>query len=237
MSRKSQSVLAALPLLLQACATTLDPNFAVQMDAYRLSVVSQQQVEIERAKADAARYAAIEAVAAHGDTGTRGMALVALAMSGRGGGDAKVVNITLPQVPESQDQRAYKWAALFGPPLAMLVQGYFGYKLGVAQIDANRDTTMASYGALGSLGRSGFNALQGTAGAGFNAVTTSLGSIGSLRPNQVITLSGTGVIGDGTYTGPYSGTNSGNSGRINSPNDDHRTCSTVPLPDGTLGTC
>lgn len=227
--------------LVAGCATPMDANYAIQIDAYRATVAAQQAVEIEKARAESARYAAIEAIASFGDQSTRGMALVALALSGRDGGSAaRVVNVTLPSTPETADARAYKWAALFGPPLAMLAQGWFGYKLGVAQVNANRDITMSSYSALGSVARSGFNATQGIAAAGFDASqglgVAGFNAIGNLRPNQ-ITLSGSGVIGDGTYTGPYSGANSGNSGRINSPDDNHSTCTPAVLPDGTAVPC
>ena len=238
MVRTTAGVLAAL---LAGCATTLDPNYHIQIEAYRATITAQQQVEVAKANAEAARYEAMASLAEHGDQGTRNMVLVALALSGRNGGDGgKYVNVTLPAAPEKQEDKAYKWAALFATPVVALTTGYFGYRNSVHQTDANRDITVASYSALGSVAGSGFNAAQGIAQSGFGA-TRGIGiagfnAIGNLRPNQ-ITLSGTGVIGDGTYTGPYSGANSGNSGRINSPNDDHSACPQVPAFDGSAGAC
>jgi hypothetical protein len=216
----------------------MDPNYAIQIDAYRATVAAQQAVEIEKAKAESARYAAIEAIASFGDQSTRGMALVALALSGRdGGGAARVVNVTLPSTPETADARAYKWAALFGPPLAMLAQGYFGYRLGVAQVNANRDITMSSYGALSSLGRAGFAANDGIAQSGFAAVrgvgADGFNAIGRLQPS-ITQIGGDGVIGSGSYsfTGPNSGAQSGNSGHIGNLDRVDSPDNPVPAPTG-----
>jgi hypothetical protein len=214
------SSLAALALA--GCATALDPNYAMQMQAYTDTVRAQQAVELAKANAEAARYAAMSAIARDSDAGTRNMALVALAMSGRGGGAGGNVNVVLPQAPERQEDRAYKWAALFAAPVATLVQGYFGYRTAINSSDNNRETSIASYNAFSNVAGAGFASNVGIANAGFGAAqgiaASGFGAIGSLRPPQpnVITISGTGVIAgrDGSYVGPNSGSNSGNSGHI-----------------------
>lgn len=232
-----------LCVLLAGCASYLDPNYAVQIDAYRATVKAQQQVEIKRAEAEAARYQAIASIAATGDASTRGMALVALALAGRDGGGVQQVNVAIPQAPERQEDRAFKWAALFAAPVATLAQGYFTYRLGVTQSNNATNASIASYNALGTTAAAGFGANQGIATAGFGTAqgiaTAGFGALGQMRPPAPnITLNGTGVIagGNGSYTGPNSGTNSGNSGRISSPD-----CVVVPDPaaggSGTIVPC
>jgi hypothetical protein len=208
-------------LLLGGCVTTLDPNYAVQIQAYNDTVHAQQEVEVAKAHAEAARYAAMSAIAQNSDSSTRNMALVALAMSGRGGGSGGNVNVVLPQAPERQEDRAYKWAALFAAPVATLVQGYFGYRTAINSSDNNRETSIASYNAFGGIAESGFRSNATIAGMGFGATrgiaAAGFNAFGTLRPNNTtITLSGTGVISgrDGSYVGPNSGSNSGNSGHI-----------------------
>jgi len=230
-------------LLLTGCQTTMDPNFALQMESYRLTVTTQQNVEVAKARAEEARYNAIGAIAERGDPASRQMAILALAL-GRGSESSAhaVVPVQLPHIPENQEQRALKWAAIFAGPAISLVQGYFGYKLGVEQSRNTADSTIASYNALGTTALGGFSSNVGIANAGFGTVqsvaNTGFGTIGSIatsaiasqtRPNFIVTNSG--VIGSGSYTGPYSGTNSGNTGRINSPSDDHTNNSNcIPTP-------
>ena len=232
-------------MTLTGCQTTLDPNYAIQIEAYRATVTAQQMVEAERAKAESARYDAIALLAQYGDQTTRGMALVALAMSGRGGGgSASVVNVSIPQAPERQEDRALKWAALFAAPVATLAQGYFTYRLGVTQSNNSTQSSIASYNALGNLGSAGFAANQGIAGSGFQAVSNvagaGFGALATMRPPAPnITFNGTGVVAgnNGSYIGPNSGSNSGNSGRISSPNDDHRNCTPTVATDGSVVPC
>lgn len=207
--------------LLTGCATYLDPNYALQVQAYADTVRAQQAVELAKANADAARYDAMSAIAQNGDSATRNMAILALAL-GKGGGDSKTVNVAVPAAPESQQDKAYKWAALFAGPVMSIAQGYFGYRSNVHATDAQRDTSIASYNALGLTATAGFASNARIADAGF-ASTTRIGMAGfasfaNLRPPvPSITVGGDAVIGGtGTFTGPYSGANSGNSGLIGS---------------------
>ena len=221
-----------LPVLLSGCVTTLDPNYALQLESYRMTIAAQQQVEVAKANAEEARYQAMQAIGQSGDAATRSMALVALALAGRPGGNGGQVNVNLPQAPERQEDKAYKWATLFAAPVATLVQGYFGYRTATNASNNNRDTSIASYNAFGTVASAGFGANARIADSGFNA-TTRLGmaGFGNMRPPapNVFTIGGDGVIGSGSFVGPNSGSNSGNSGRISSPNDDHSTC--IPAPN------
>mgnify|MGYP003575165693 CR=1 FL=1 len=229
MKRNASSLL--LCVALAGCATYLDPNYAVQIEAYRQTVAAQKMVEVEKAKAEAARYDAIAAIAAYGDAATRGMALVALALAGRDGSSVQQVNVAIPQAPERQEDRAFKWAALFAAPVATLAQGYFTYRLGVTQSNNATNASIASYNALGATAAAGFGANQGIAAAGFGTAqgiaTAGFSALAQMRPpTPNITFNGTGVVagGNGSYVGPNSGHNSGNTGRISSPDDNHSTC-------------
>jgi len=226
-----------LALLTTGCVTTLDPNYAVQIQAYSDTVRAQQAVEVAKANAEEARYQAMSAIAQSSDANTRSMAIMALALS-RNGSVAGNVNVVLPQAPERQEDRAYKWAALFAAPVATLVQGYFGYRMATNASNNNRETSIASYNAFSNVAGAGFNANVGIANAGFGTAqgiaTAGFSTIGALRPPapNVTTINGTGVIAgrDGSYVGPNSGSNSGNTGRIASPDDDHRTVNCTPTP-------
>jgi hypothetical protein len=233
---------------LVGCQTaTLDPNFALQMESYRLTITSQQAVEVAKARAEEARYTAMAAIADRADPQSKQMAILALALA-RGGSDAvvKTASLNLPIIPETQEDRALKWAAIFAGPVMSVAQGYFGYRLGVQQSNNTANSTIASYNALGTTATAGFNSNASIAGSGFGAVqnvaNAGFGTIGNLssaftRPNITLTATN-GVIGSGSYTGPYSGANSGNSGRINS-DDNQRNCNPVagnagpPAPPGT----
>jgi hypothetical protein len=70
--------------------------------------------------------------------------------------------------------------------------------LGIAQANSNRDIQTATSAAFVSVAGTGFKATTDIANTGFGAATTIAGKIQAPQPN--ITLSGTGVIGNGTYT-------------------------------------
>jgi hypothetical protein len=225
--------------LLSGCQTTLDPNYAIQLESYRLTITSQQSVEIAKARAEEARFNAIAAIGERGDPQSRQLAILALAMNRGEGFVAQPVPVHLPNIPESQESRALKWAAIFAGPVMSITQGYFGYKLGVQQTRSTADTTIASYNALGTgfaatqgIAGAGFNAASGIAGAGFAATQGIAGAAFATNTRPNITLTNTnGVIGGGSYVGPNSGQNSGNTGRIGSP-DDLRNCSVTDLATG-----
>jgi len=102
----------------------------------------------------------------------------------------------VPQIPESSSDKAYKWTALFAAPVTNLASAWFGYSLGKTQSNNAANTTIAGYNTFGLM-----------ATQGFRSNTDIAGMIQAPQPNY--TLSGAGVIGDGSY----------NSGRITSPNN------------------
>ena len=216
-------------MLLAGCQTTLDPNYAIQLESYRLTVTSQQNVELAKARADEARYTAMAAIAQHGGPQAQQMAILALALGGRSDAGVRTVETVLPRIPETQEDRALKWAAIFAGPVMSVAQGYFGYRLGVAQSNNTANSTIASYNALGFTAGAGFAANRDIAGAGFtttgNIAADAFAALGTMKPTTPnITINGNGVVGDGRYVGDNSGRNSGNSGRINSPDTPTRTC-------------
>ena len=71
------------------------------------------------------------------------MAIFALALGRGDGGTARNVGLTLPAIPESPEDRALKWAAIFAGPTTAIATGYFGYRLGVTQSNNAAATTTA----------------------------------------------------------------------------------------------
>jgi hypothetical protein len=132
-----KSLVPLLVLSLTGCATTLDPNYAIQLESYRLTITSQQSVELAKARAEEARYNAMALIAERADGATKSMAIMALALGGRGElASGRPVEVQLPRIPETQEDRALKWTS------------YFGYQLGKTQSNNQAATTQASYGAL-----------------------------------------------------------------------------------------
>jgi hypothetical protein len=142
-------LIAAMAVLaLVGCQTTMDPNYALQLESYRLTISSQQNVELARARAEEARYAAIAAVAERADPASKNLAILALALSRSGDAAARPIEVQLPRIPESQEDRALKWAAVFAGPVTAVATGYFGYRLGQTQSNNQANTTIASYNAF-----------------------------------------------------------------------------------------
>src|SRR4029077_5707646 len=116
-----RAIAIAAAVCLAGCQTTLDPNYAIQLESYRLTITSQQNVEIAKARAEEARYNAMAQIAERSDAQTKSMAILALALGGRGEAQAQNVAVQLPRIPETQEDRALKWAAIFSGPTTALV--------------------------------------------------------------------------------------------------------------------
>jgi hypothetical protein len=149
-------------LTLVGCQTTLDPNYALQLESYRLTIASQQNVEIARARTEEARYNAMAQIAERSDGPTKSMAILALALGGKGEQPTRAVEVQLPRIPETQEDRALKWAAIFSGPTTALVSSYFGYQLGKVQSNNQAQTTQSSYAALVSMKPAPYNPLPST---------------------------------------------------------------------------
>ena len=123
----------------------------------------------------------------------------------------------IPAPPESQ---ALKWAAVLMPTLTNLGMGFYNYRLGVTNSDNAAATTIAGYNTFSNMASSGYAAITGTASAGFAAntgvATAGFGAASNIAgmiqaPQPNVTLSGTGVIGSGSYSAPVTTTTTRNS--------------------------
>jgi hypothetical protein len=214
----------AAVLLLSGCASTLDPNFAIQVEAYRQAINAQKDVEVAKARAEEARYIAMQQIALGANPTTQQFAVLALALGGRGDAAARPVEINLPRIPETQEDRALKWAAIFAGPTTAIASSWFGYRLGQTQSNNATAAAISANNSFATIATSGFNANQGIATAGFGAAqgiaTTGFQTLPLFKPpTPNITVNGNGVIGSGSYVGDNSGANSGNTGliRVGSP--------------------
>jgi hypothetical protein len=224
---------AVLVMCLTGCATTVDPNYAVRIEAQASVERAQAEVEKARAAAEAARWAAVARVAESAtDPASRQIAVLALALGGSRSVEMPRQPAPMPALPVTDADRALQWAQVFAGPLTNIAAGYFGYRLGVTQSNNAADTTIASYNTFGSIANSGLATSGSIAGAAFGAAGSIAGYIQAPQPN--LTLSGAGVIGPGSYVGPYSGGNSGNSGIIGSENHSPKPVSTTTT---TTSTC
>jgi hypothetical protein len=140
---------------------------------YELYADSHAKIEIAKANADAERYKAMGAIAQSGDASAKVAAVVALAL-GQSGTKAETP-MTAPQ-----NNQALQWASILVPSVTQL----YG-------ISANMRTAIAQSDNASKVAVSTNDAFVGIAGkiqAPAASVTTTN------------TLSGTGVLGSGTYT-------------------------------------
>ncbi len=149
---------------------------------------AQAQAATAQAKhaAEAERYKALSAIAQSSSDVARVAAVMSLAGFGQAQQQAPAI-----AAPVSPGQTALQWASILVPGVTQAWGISQQVKLGMRQSDNST-----------ALGISTNNAFVGMAS-----------QIQAPAPNM--TLSGTGVLGSGSYTiGANSGTNSGNSGRI-----------------------
>lgn len=139
-------VLASLAL--GGCQTTLDPNYALQLESYRLTITSQQNVEMAKSRAEEARYNAIAAVAERADAASKQMAIFALALLRGGDVQVRNVEVQLPRIPETQEDRALKWASILVPTVATVAIAGFSASVARTQSNNQAATTQASYTAF-----------------------------------------------------------------------------------------
>lgn len=157
---------AILTITLAGCQTTGYADYA-----NAVARVAEANAQIAREQS-----AAMMELAKFGsDPTTRTVAVLMLAMGAQNG--QKNVHIAPPQ------NEALEWARVLVPSLSTLAMGYFGYRLGVHQSDNSADVSIA-----------GYNAMNGIANSGFNAVTAfKLPPIdfSTLRPNTITTTNTT----------------------------------------------
>jgi hypothetical protein len=174
-----------LALLSASCAT--NDNYYITQ---REQIAAWERVEIARAQADSRKYEALSVAANNGSDVAR--VAVALAVGGVGNGQ-NFQHTQIPQVQAPQDE-AYKWAALILPTATNIAVAGFGYKLGVTQSDNSRLQTEASYRAVSSGYTSNAQIASYIQAPGATTTTTTTNT--SSTSNS---LSGTGVVGSGSY--------------------------------------
>lgn len=150
---------------------------------------AQAQMAMAQAKstADQARYTALARIAESGDSVARVAAVMSLAGLGDGARQAPST-VAAPTAPGST---ALQWASILVPGVTQAWGISQQVKLGMRQSDNSTALGMSTNAAF-------------------------VGMAGQIQaPAPSMTLSGTGVIGSGSYAiGANSGSNSGNSGRL-----------------------
>lgn len=185
-----------------------------------------------QSQAQAAKYAALAEIAKMGDTTAKVAAVMSI--NGFGAGQQQQIN-----APRHWADYALSFTGAILPVMGQvyavrsqtsvaLAQSNNATTLGIAQANSNRDVQTATSAAFVSMAGTGFKATTDIATTGFSAATTIAGKIQTPQPN--ITLSGTGVIGNGTYTQTtMSGTGVLGTGTYSTdyrPTDNHSTTST-----------
>lgn len=137
-----------------------------------------------------------DVVASAGDVAAKVVAVGAIErLCGAGGAQLQAAMVVQPSAPSSLGATLWQ-AALQVTDIAL--RGY-GIKAGrdvsIVQSNNAASTAIASYGAF-----------QGMATAGFSSNAQIAGFIQAPAANVTTTLSGSGVIGSGTYTGPVTTT-------------------------------
>lgn len=188
---------------------------------YTKYVETQREIEVVRAQARAAaevaRYQALAEIARSGDTTARVAAVISLQAGGQGGQAQQQPQLN---APVSNADYALRWAGVLLPSLT---QGYGIYQtsrvaitqsnnatqLGMRQSDNTTALGVSTNNAFVGIAGSGFTAasqiaaqnkanvtITGNTGSSINAGNSGAGASGSVAWQP---LSGTGVIGNGSY--------------------------------------
>lgn len=183
------ATIAAAALLVSACASGQDAYYA----AVKAQLESENAVKVEQAKAEAARWTAVAAIAPRLDaSGAAAATGIAFAQGGLPGAAAAARTSAVVPPPKSGWESAWT-AALQVADVALRAYGVkVGGNVAITQSNNQAQTAIASYGAFTTMG--GQIATAGTAGYPY------------VQAPGAVTLSGAGVIGSGLYTGPVTTT-------------------------------
>lgn len=176
---------------------------------YRAYVAAHESIEAARHNADAERWRAMAAIAQTGDSSAKIAAVMAMGM-GHGNG----IQPAQIRAPESVGDQALRWLNLIAP---LAVQGY--------GIHANTAMGMRQSDNSTALGISTNSAFVGMAG-----------KIQSPAANIMTTLSGTGVIGGGSYADTHNTDSHAISGSYNPIDNSNQGNPAAPLTC-TTGPC
>lgn len=149
--------------------------------------------EVERAKASAEESRAVQRLADKIDAGGATAYLLARALNRGGAGASAPAPAPVVAVPTNPIAAVFQ-AVLQAADIGLRAYGIkAGRDTAIAATQAQRDTAIASYGAFTAMGSS--IASAGTAGYPYIQA-----------PQANMTLSGTGVLGSGSYVGPVTTT-------------------------------
>jgi hypothetical protein len=176
--------------LLTGCATSDHYN------AQREQIAAWERVQVARAQADARRYDALGAVARDGSDSAR--IAVALALAGLSGVREQARDLPTPVVTDP-NENILRWASIIVPGVTQLASVGFGYKLGAIQSDNAAATSIAGYQTMGGIASAGF-ASNATIAGFIQAPAANITTTTSTSTSSTNTLSGTGVLGSGSYT-------------------------------------
>jgi hypothetical protein len=202
--------LAILLIALAGCSTTYKAHEASVANAQtQLVEVEKQKVEAKKAAgaARAARAAAIAQLAASGSDTVKVAALMALAFDGvaediAAAGGLKEAQFQMPVVTPLPSTAERLFVKAFDGLIALApfaLQGYIANVNSDTQIAISKDNSSVLTTAFGTTGA--------VATAGFQTASNIAGLIQAPAPNVTTTLSGTGVIGSGSYTAPVTTVN------------------------------
>lgn len=222
-------IAATIALALTGCAT----------QDYQLYARTQADIATAQSKADIARYQALADIAKQGDTAAKIAAVMTLQNSGPQTHQQQHIN-----PPKSPADIAFQWASLIVPTASTLMSNVYTVRsqtnlgitqsnnataLGVAQSNNATITATNTANAFAAVANTTATGMTSIATAGFASNTAIAGKIQAPQPN--ITLSGTGVIGNGTYTQTtMSGTGVLGTGTYttdNRPTDNHAVSTTT----------
>lgn len=223
---KSIALIAAVALT--GCAT----------QDYKLYAESQIAIAQAKASADIAKYQALSKIAESGDATSKVAAVLSLQMNGAAPQQQQQIN-----APRSFGDHAFQWASLLIPTTSTLMSNIYTVKsqtnLGITQSNNATALGVAQSNNATATATNTANAFVATATAGFTSNTAIAGKIQAPQPN--ITLSGTGVIGNGTYTQTtMSGTGVLGTGTYttdNRPTDNHAVSTSTSSSTSSSLTC
>ena len=164
---------------------------------YQLYAKAQADIATAQSKADIARYQALADIAKQGDTAAKIAAVMTLQNNGPQAKQQQQIN-----APRSAADVAFQWASLIVPTTSTLMSNIYTVRsqtnLGITQSNNATALGVAQSNNATLTATNTANAFVATATAGFTSNSAIAGKIQAPQPN--ITLSGTGVIGNGTYT-------------------------------------
>lgn len=168
-------------MLLPGCSTT---------QAYQQYALAIQHAAEARSAAQVEQSKAIMQLALSGDSTTKTVAVMLLAMQA---GAKEQVAIEPPR------NEALQWAQVLVPSITALGMGYWGFRLGQTQSDNAANVAIASYGSMENIAGSGFAAV-----GQFKPIPFDWSGLAALQPNitNTTTIGGDGVIGAGTVSKP-----------------------------------